>query len=413
MLPRYIEAVDTLPLNGNGKVDRRLLLPMPSQAQARLLPSEGVVVPPTTPQQAAVRDAMARVLGTAPDAICCERSDFFALGGDSLSALRLLMQIRPLVDVGVEQLFRAPTVHGICAPTLRRAAARGGTADADTPRAQLRLLCLQQGAPARHSALVLIHPAGASALCYMPLVGCLPSEQPVYAIDDDALTGGAPFGLASIEEAAEQSRELLCEALGGAGRSGRGGNGGDEGGVRSIVLAGWSYGGVVAVQLAAALEAAPAAGLRARSIVMFDAPLGQSEARGFHREVGTEEAAGCDEDKVATKLRQLLSPAGAAESSTLTAIDEADDDALARLAAKHFAACNALLDRYAAGRVRVCCPLLDVRPRNSECAFLDSLDHLTTAAVVEHVVAGDHWTMLFGENTEGAAAELSAVLRMA
>merc|ERR1719424_840872 len=101
---------------------------MPSQAQARLLPSEGVVVPPTTPQQAAVRDAMARVLGTAPDAICCERSDFFALGGDSLSALRLLMQIRPLVDVGVEQLFRAPTVHGICAPPLRRAAARSGTA---------------------------------------------------------------------------------------------------------------------------------------------------------------------------------------------------------------------------------------------------------------------------------------------
>ena len=53
--------------------------------------------------QAAVRDAMARVLGTAAEAICCERSDFFALGGDSLSALRLLMQIRPLVDVGVEQ----------------------------------------------------------------------------------------------------------------------------------------------------------------------------------------------------------------------------------------------------------------------------------------------------------------------
>ena len=409
MLPRYIEAVGALPLNGNGKVDRKQL-PVPSQVQARLLPSEGVLVPPATPQQAAVRDAMARVLGTAAESICCERSDFFALGGDSLSALRLLMQIRPLVDVGVEQLFRAPTVHGICAPPLRRAAARDGTADADTPRAQLRLLCLQQGAPARHSALVLIHPAGASALCYMPLVGCLPSEQPVYAIDDEALTGGAPFGLASIEEAAEQSRELLCEALGGAGG---GGGGAGEGGVRSIVLAGWSYGGVVAVQLAAALEADPAAGLRARSVVMFDAPLGQSEARGFHRDGGVEGAAGSDDGTMATKLRRLLSPAGTAESSTLTAADDADDDALARLAAQHFAACNALLDRYAAGRVRVCCPLVDVRPRNSECAFLDSLDHLTTAAVVERVVAGDHWTMLFGEHTEGAAAELSVVLKTA
>jgi thioesterase domain-containing protein len=269
------------------------------------------------------------------------------------------------------------------------------------------------------------------------LVGCLPSEQPVYAIDDDALTGGAPFGLASIEEAAEQSRELLCKALGsarggssaggggdagggsGAGGGGDagggdgGGNGGGEGGVRSIVLAGWSYGGVVAVQLAAALEATPAAGLRARSVVMFDAPLGQSVARGFHREGGVDVAAGSDDDTVAAKLRRLPTPAGAAGSSTLTAAADADDDALARLAAQHFALCNALLDRYAPGRVRVCCPLMDVRPRNSECVFLDSLDHLTSAAVLERVVAGDHWTMLFGENTEGAAAELSAFLKTA
>ena len=86
------------------------------------------------------------------------------------------MQIRPLGDVGVEQLFRAPTVHGICAPTLRHAAARGGTTNADTPRAQLRLICLQKGAPARHLALVLIHPAGASAL--RPRDGKAPAARP-------------------------------------------------------------------------------------------------------------------------------------------------------------------------------------------------------------------------------------------
>lgn len=165
------------------------------------------------------------------------------------------------------------------------------------------------------------------------------------------------------------------------------------------------------MQLAAALEAAPAAGLRARCVVMFDAPLGQSEASDFHREGGVQGAAGSD-STVATKLRRLLSPAGAAGSSTLPAGD-ADDDVLTRLAAEHFASCNALLDRYVAGRLRVCCPLVDVRPANSECAFLDSLEHLTTAAVVQRVVEGDHWNMLFGENTKGAAAELCAVLEAA
>ena len=404
MVPRYLSVVGALPLNGNGKVDRRAL-PAPVQAEAARSAGSGAgAVPPSTPQEEAVRDAMARVLKLPTSSVCCASSDFFALGGDSLSALRLLMQLRAVSPhLGVQQLFAAPTVRGICeaaAAADATAAAKASSAEAARPRTstQLRLVCLQKGAPSSSppTALVLVHAAGASALSYMPLVRRLPAEQPVYAVDDEALTGGAPFTLPSIEEAAAQSAALLRASLGGG-----------EGAPRRVVLAGWSYGGVVALQLAAAL-AEEGGGLEASGVLMYDAPLGQSEGKGFHRQAAAESEGGAGE--MADKLRQLLSPSK--QGAAATASEEEDDKALAQLAARHFAACNALLDAHVPGARGgpLRCPVVDVRPRVSECKFLASLDHLSEAAVTERVMAGDHWTMLFGDNAPEAAGLLAELL---
>ena len=82
---------------------------------------------------------MATVYVLGPEAICCESGDFFALGGDSLSALRLLMRLRTaaVADVGVQQFFAAPTVpmitsaSAVCCTPTAPSSASGETGEAE------------------------------------------------------------------------------------------------------------------------------------------------------------------------------------------------------------------------------------------------------------------------------------------
>jgi L-arginine---[L-arginyl-carrier protein] ligase len=83
MVPAVVTILDALPLTVNGKVDRaRLPAPAPANAGA---------APPATPEEACVARAMAQALNL--PAVSAE-SDFFALGGDSISAIVLCNALR-------------------------------------------------------------------------------------------------------------------------------------------------------------------------------------------------------------------------------------------------------------------------------------------------------------------------------
>ena len=81
MVPAVVTILDTLPLTVNGKVDRARL-PAPAAAGE---------APPATPEEACVARAMAQALNL--PAVSAE-SDFFALGGDSISAIVLCNALR-------------------------------------------------------------------------------------------------------------------------------------------------------------------------------------------------------------------------------------------------------------------------------------------------------------------------------
>ncbi|RZL72675.1 MAG: non-ribosomal peptide synthetase, partial [Rhodococcus sp. (in: high G+C Gram-positive bacteria)] len=90
-----------LPVTAAGKVDRAAL-PAPEASAQRFRA-------PATPFEAVVADVFGDVLGV--DRVGAE-DDFFRLGGDSLSATRVVARVDAAlgVEVGVHALFEAPTV---------------------------------------------------------------------------------------------------------------------------------------------------------------------------------------------------------------------------------------------------------------------------------------------------------------
>ncbi|MEM8961370.1 MAG: non-ribosomal peptide synthase/polyketide synthase, partial [Acidobacteriota bacterium] len=107
MMPAAILVIDALPLNRNGKVDRRAL-PVPEWQD------ESEYEAPSTDTERTVAAIYADVLGV--DQVG-RYDDFFATGGHSLLATQVVSQI--LEQLGVEiplrQLFESPDVAGLAA----------------------------------------------------------------------------------------------------------------------------------------------------------------------------------------------------------------------------------------------------------------------------------------------------------
>ncbi|CAJ1495600.1 non-ribosomal peptide synthetase [[Mycobacterium] burgundiense] len=116
MVPAAIVVLDALPLTVNAKLDRRAL-PAPEYSH-----TDDGCRPPTTPTEEILAGIYAQVLGL--DRVGVDDS-FFDLGGDSLSAMRLIAAVNTGLDgdLGVRALFDAPTVAQL-APHIGAGAGR-------------------------------------------------------------------------------------------------------------------------------------------------------------------------------------------------------------------------------------------------------------------------------------------------
>jgi amino acid adenylation domain-containing protein len=126
MVPAMFVPLGALPLTASGKADRRAL-PVPDWGLA----GGQVPVAPRTPTESRLAALLAELLTLpAPAGVS---DNFFALGGHSLTATRLMARIRTDfgVDLPIRALFSDPTVAGLAAAL---AAAGGAGEPADPAR---------------------------------------------------------------------------------------------------------------------------------------------------------------------------------------------------------------------------------------------------------------------------------------
>jgi acyl carrier protein len=107
MVPSTFVCVDSLPLNANGKIDRRALAEN-YVAEVPLPPSSSEL----SPVEAKMMDIWREVLGMKTIGA---NDNFFELGGHSLLAVQIIARVRNVfgIPVPLRCIFEAPTVAGL------------------------------------------------------------------------------------------------------------------------------------------------------------------------------------------------------------------------------------------------------------------------------------------------------------
>lgn len=174
--------------------------------------------------------------------------DFFALGGDSLMAIRMINQVRAQVGVEVSpQDFLHDATIATLLGAASEASAAAGTGDQETEHAVVELRSGDE------PPIWFLHPSGGDVLCYLELVRMLDTSRALCAITDPGLhVDGVPTDLpGSIDEIVARYRRMI-EARQPEG---------------PYLIGGWSMGGTVAHHLACAWEAD---GVEVSGVFMID-----------------------------------------------------------------------------------------------------------------------------------------------
>ncbi len=121
MVPAGVLVLDQFPLTANGKVDRAALAGLVAASDPTEAPQ-----PPTGELESALAELWAKLLGIG---LVGRRESFFALGGDSLVATRMVEELRRRfgAEVPLREFFAGPTVAEL-------AAVVAGQVDAGVPQ---------------------------------------------------------------------------------------------------------------------------------------------------------------------------------------------------------------------------------------------------------------------------------------
>jgi amino acid adenylation domain-containing protein len=216
MVPPTLLLVASPPLTSHGKVDRRAL----SRVWAEPAAEGEAPAGPRNILEAHLLRIWEEVLERDRIGI---HQDFFALGGHSILAVRVLARVRSELgyELPLSIFFQAPTIESLAG------AIRYQTGFLATPLVAIR-------AEGTRPPLFCVHPSGGGVICYLPLTAALGPDQPVYGLE--SRLRDRPF--ASLEEMAAHYVAAIREVR-------------PQG---PYCLLGWSYGGLVAFEMARQLR---------------------------------------------------------------------------------------------------------------------------------------------------------------
>jgi thioesterase domain-containing protein/acyl carrier protein len=213
MIPSHFIVLDQFPLTATGKLDRKSLPEITD-----LAPAAPASAPSTlSTMECTLAEIWSEVLGINNIGV---HDDFFELGGHSLIALRLVTRIGDRLGTQLRPsvLFEARNIASLAELLASR-------------RLDDRTLCaLKKGSKGK---VYVLHTTDGDVLSYSEMVTALRNTPSVYGIRGKRIveTGDAHF---SISQLADRYTEIIC------------GEAADE----QIALVGWSFGGLLAFEIA-------------------------------------------------------------------------------------------------------------------------------------------------------------------
>lgn len=244
LVPTSFAWLAALPRTPSGKRDDTALQQLPLTTTAR----------PPTPPRDRYEASLVTILGELLDVPALGvHDDFFELGGTSLTAMRLVATLEKRFgsSVPLSAFITAPTVAALA--DLLRSGSATLTSDPLVP------IRPATGDPTGTRApLFLVHPLGGNVLCYARLAKHLPAEQPVYGLQ----AVGTESGTEPLRTLPDIARACITA-------------------IRRVqpqgpyTIGGWSFGGVVAFEMARQLEADQTSGVG--HLFLFD-PITQRSA---------------------------------------------------------------------------------------------------------------------------------------
>ncbi|NOH71942.1 amino acid adenylation domain-containing protein [Vibrio pectenicida] len=225
-LPAYMHPeswlwLESMPMTASGKINYRQL------------PEESInnechsAVEPKNDMEVRLQVIYHRVLSR--DIVSTE-TKFLDLGGNSISALKLLIEVNKAFSMAMTlgEFFAHSSIVELAMYIEQYSVSHLG---------EHSLVLLNKGNPETHSSLILVHPAGGNVMCYDEFTRGLDKSYPVYGIQ-----------VSNFSTVAEYNHELsrlaghYVEQLGKLSQQ------------SELIIGGWSLGGTIAFEMACQIE---------------------------------------------------------------------------------------------------------------------------------------------------------------
>ncbi|MCL5261265.1 MAG: amino acid adenylation domain-containing protein [Gammaproteobacteria bacterium] len=248
-VPSFVVILDSMPLNSNGKIDRKQLpkpqsLDLSSSVKAKILPHNRI--------ERMLFHIWQDVLGSSPLGI---DDDFFLVGGSSLLAVNLMLKVNHTFNLkkSVAWIFTENTIK------------KQAMAIFDTKFLSQYKPIYQFNENSGKTPLIFIHPGLAGAENYFGLASVLNKNQPFYIIDYYNLYSGEKY-LETVEDIASKYIGYL-RSLKIKGK---------------ICIGGWSLGGLIAYEMARRLDPQE---MQVSAVLMIDTFLLNNEDVAFRDKI--------------------------------------------------------------------------------------------------------------------------------